>query len=70
MAPLVAIVGALGGVAVVGWTVKKVRMVKAQLERIRADQADWASRARHGHPQPVPVKTLRRDPVTGAYRPG
>lgn len=70
MPPFVAIVGALGGVAAIGWAVKKVRAVRAELVRIRDNQAEWANRARYGEPQSIPVKTLRRDPVTGAYRPG
>ncbi len=69
MPTLIAFLGALGGVAATGWAVKKIRVIRAHIERMRDDQAEWAHRAAFGQPQPIPVRTLRRDPVTGAYRP-
>ena len=63
MPPLVAIAGALGSAAVVRWAYRTVKRVNAEL--------DAARRARMAETSaPEATKTLRRDPVTGAYRPG
>jgi len=61
MPPLVAIAGALGSAAVVRWAYRTVKRVNQEL--------DAARQARMAETAPEP-KTLRRDPVTGAYRPG
>ena len=51
---------ALGGAAAVHWVVKEVRRVNEELERARA-RAIIADHKR--------MPTLRRDPLTGEYRP-
>jgi len=62
MPPLIAIAGALGGVAALRWALKGVRKINAELDELRARRlSDEASN--RGAP------TLRRDPATGAYRP-
>jgi cbb3-type cytochrome oxidase subunit 3 len=62
MPPLVALAGALGSAAVVRWAYRTAKRINHELDEARqarvADKAD---------PE---AKTLRRDPVTGAYRPG
>jgi hypothetical protein len=64
MPPLIAFAGALGGLAVVRWAYKTALRVNRELEEAR--MARVAEAARTGDDIP----TLRRDPVTGAYRPG
>jgi cbb3-type cytochrome oxidase subunit 3 len=61
MPPLVAIAGALGSAAVVRWAYRAVKRVNKEL--------DEARQARMAEPAAPEAKTLRRDPVTGAYRP-
>lgn len=52
----------IGAAAAVHWVVKEVRRVNAELEALRrAPVGDRAQRAA--------MPTLRRDPVTGEYRP-
>ncbi len=62
MPPLIAFAGALGGLAVVRWTYKTAVRINRELEEARL--ARVAEAARTGE-----IPTLRRDPVTGAYRP-
>lgn len=53
-------VGLLGGAALVRWAIKEAKRINRELEDARiareAMQAD-------------PIRNLRRDPATGAYRP-
>jgi hypothetical protein len=61
--PLVAFAGALGGLAVVRWAYRTAQRVNRELEEAR--------RARVAEAMPSSeIPTLRRDPRTGAYRPG
>lgn len=62
MPPLVAIAGALGSAAVVRWAYRTVKRVNQEL--------DAARQARMEETAAPEAKTLRRDPVSGAYRPG
>lgn len=61
--PIVAFAGVLGGLAIVRWAYKTAMRVNQELEEARLSRV--AETARTGE-----IKTLRRDPVTGAYRPG
>ena len=63
MPPFVAFAGVLGGLAVVRWAYKTAVRINQELEEMRLSRV--AETARAGE-----VKTLKRDPVTGAYRPG
>jgi hypothetical protein len=63
MPPLIAIAGALGGLAVVRWAYRTALRVNRELEEARLSRV--ADAARTGE-----IPTLRRDPTTGAYRPG
>jgi hypothetical protein len=63
MPPLIAFAGALGGLAVVRWAYRTALRVNRELEEAR--MARVAEAARSGE-----IPTLRRDPTTGAYRPG
>jgi N-formylglutamate amidohydrolase len=63
MPPLIAFAGALGGLAVVRWAYRTALRVNRELEEARL--ARVAEAARSGD-----IPTLRRDPATGAYRPG
>ena len=63
MPPLIAFAGALGGLAVVRWVYKTVVQINRELEEARLERVAEAVRANE-------IPTLRRDPVTGAYRPG
>ena len=62
MPPLLAFASALGGLALMRWAYKTAIRVNRELEDIRNARAAEAARANE-------VKTLHRDPVTGAYRP-
>jgi hypothetical protein len=62
MPPIVAFAGVLGGLAVVRWAYKTAMRINQELEELRV--------ARVAEATPSEIKTLRRDPVTGAYRPG
>jgi hypothetical protein len=63
MPPLIAFAGVLGGLAVVRWAYRTALRVNEELEDARrARMAEAVSRNE--------IPTLRRDPVTGAYRPG
>ncbi len=63
MPPLVAFAGALGGLAVVRWAYRTAIRINQELEEARLARAAEAARSRD-------IPTLRRDPNTGAYRPG
>ena len=63
MPPLVALAGALGSAAIIRWAYKTAKRVNAELEEARL--------RRVAEQKPVgEIPTLRRDPATGAYRPG
>jgi hypothetical protein len=62
--PLIAFAGALGGLAVVRWAYRTALRVNRELEEARLSRAA-AQAARTND-----IPTLRRDPITGAYRPG
>jgi hypothetical protein len=61
--PLIAFAGALGGLAVVRWAYRTARRINQELEEARLSRVTETTR-------PKDIPTLRRDPVTGAYRPG
>jgi hypothetical protein len=63
MPPFIAFAGVLGGLAMVRWAYKAAVRINQELEEIRLSRV--AERARSGD-----IPTLRRDPVTGTYRPG
>jgi len=63
MPPLIAFAGVLGGLAVVRWAYKTAVRINQELEEARLSRVAEAAHASE-------IKTLRRDPVTGAYRPG
>ena len=63
MPPFVAFAGVLGGLAVVRWAYKTAVRINEELEEMRLTRV--AEAARMGD-----IQTLKRDPVTGAYRPG
>ena len=63
MPPLVAIAGALGSAAIFRWAYRTAKRINHELEEARA--ARVPEQAALGE-----VRTLRRDPDTGAYRPG
>lgn len=63
MPALIAFAGVLGGLAVVRWAYKTAQRVNQELEEARL--ARMAESVRTSE-----IPTLRRDPVTGAYRPG
>ena len=63
MPPLIAFAGALGSLAVVRWAYRTAKRVNRELEEARlARVAETVSS--------TDIPTLRRDPATGAYRPG
>jgi hypothetical protein len=62
MPPLIALAGVLGGLAVVRWAYRTALRVNRELEEAR-----FARVAEAGSEE---IPTLRRDPNTGAYRPG
>jgi hypothetical protein len=63
MPPLIAFASALGGLAVVRWAYKTAVRINRELEEARLARLAEAARSNE-------IPTLRRDPVTGAYRPG
>jgi hypothetical protein len=63
MPPLIAFAGALGGLAVVRWAYRTALRVNKELEEARRSRVTETAR-------PSEIPTLRRDPSTGAYRPG
>jgi hypothetical protein len=63
MPPFIAFAGVLGGLAVVRWAYKTALRINHELEEARLSRVAEAARSSE-------IPTLRRDPVTGAYRPG
>lgn len=63
MPPFIAFAGVLGGLAVVRWAYKTAQRINQELEDLRMTRVSEPTRSSE-------IKTLRRDPVTGAYRPG
>ena len=63
MPALIAFAGLLGGLAVVRWAYKTAQRVNEELEEARLARMTESMRTSE-------IPTLRRDPVTGAYRPG
>jgi hypothetical protein len=63
MPALIAFAGVLGGLAVVRWAYKTAQRVNQELEEARLARMAESMRTSE-------IPTLRRDPVTGAYRPG
>ena len=63
MPPLIAFAGALGSLAVVRWAWKTAKRVNRELEEARLARVAEQVRS-------TDIPTLRRDPNTGAYRPG
>ncbi len=63
MPPLIAFAGALGGLAVVRWAYRTALRVNRELEEARLARLAEADSLGE-------IPTLRRDPTTGAYRPG
>ena len=63
MPALIAFAGVLGGLAVVRWAYKTAQRVNQELEEARLARMTESMRTSE-------IPTLRRDPVTGAYRPG
>ena len=61
--PIVAIAGALGGLAVVRWAYRTAVKINRELEEARMARVTEPARSHD-------IPTLRRDPATGAYRPG
>ena len=63
MPPLIAFAGALGGLAVVRWAYRTAVRVNRELEEARLSRVAESAGSHD-------IPTLRRDPDTGAYRPG
>jgi hypothetical protein len=63
MPPLIAFAGALGSLAVVRWAYRTVKRVNRELEEARLARVAETITLND-------IPTLRRDPTTGAYRPG
>ncbi len=63
MPPLIAFAGALGGLAVIRWAYRTAVRVNRELEEARRSRVAEMTRSSE-------IRTLRRDPNTGAYRPG
>ena len=63
MPPLIAFAGALGSLAVVRWAWRTAQRVNRELEEARLARVAEPVRSND-------IPTLRRDPETGAYRPG
>jgi hypothetical protein len=63
MPPLIAFAGTLGGLAVVRWAYRTAVRVNRELEEARLARLAEAAKSDK-------IPTLRRDPNTGAYRPG
>jgi len=63
MPPFIAFASVLGGFAVIRWAYRTAQRVNQELEEMRLSRVAEAARTSE-------IKTLRRDPVTGAYRPG
>lgn len=62
MPPLILTVATtVGAIALVCWGLREAQRINDELERLRS--------ARMAEARVRPVRRLRRDPVTGAYRP-
>jgi hypothetical protein len=65
MPPLFAFaVGVVGAAALLRWCVKEMHRVNAELDSVRSEAAAVEPSNREAMPK------LKRDPVTGEYRPG
>ena len=62
MPAFIAFAGTLGGLAVVRWAYRTAVRINQELEEARRAHLDDTATSE--------IPTLRRDPVTGAYRPG
>ena len=63
MPPLIVVaLGALGGVVLVRWALREAQRINHELEEARLAKVREGRRDDRAH-------TLRRDPVTGVYRP-
>ena len=62
MPPLIAFAGALGGLAMVRWAYRTALRINQELEEARLARSAEPTRT-------AEIRTLRRDPSTGAYRP-
>jgi hypothetical protein len=63
MPPLIAIAfGAFGGAALLRWVLKEAQRINHELEEARLAQVRNPARDDR-------IRTLRRDPVSGVYRP-
>ena len=62
MPSFIAFAGVVGGLAVVRWAYRTALRVSQELEEARLARVAETARS-------TEIKTLRRDPVTGAYRP-
>ena len=63
MPPLIVIAfGALGGAVLVRWAMSEAQRINEELEEARFAKVRESARDEH-------IQTLRRDPVTGVYRP-
>ena len=63
MPAFIAFAGALGGLAVVRWAYRTAVRINEELEEVRMARVAEAARR-------TDIPTLKRDPITGAYRPG
>jgi len=64
MPPFVVVaLGALGGTMLVRWALREVRRINHELEEARLATVRERTRDQQR------MRTLRRDPVTGVYRP-
>ncbi len=63
MPAFIAFAGALGGLAVVRWAYRTAVRINEELEEARMARVAEATRR-------ADIPTLKRDPITGAYRPG
>jgi hypothetical protein len=64
MPPLIVFaLGVMGAAVVVRWCAREVRRVSAELDEVRANPLGDA-------PDRDALPKLKRDPVTGEYRPG
>lgn len=62
MPPLIAVAGVIGGLAVIRWAYRAMRRVNQELDDVRRAMTEAAP--------PTDIPTLRKNPTTGAYRPG
>jgi hypothetical protein len=63
MPVLIAFAGVVGGLAVVRWAYQTAQRINQELEEARLARMAESM-------QTSEIPTLRRDPITGAYRPG